>query len=252
VAHLARVYDYWLGGTNNFAAERAAADAAIAAYPDMVVAARANRAFLTRTVRYLTAEAGIRQFLDIGPGIPSMNNVHEVAQSLAPEARIVYADNDPMVLAYSRTLLKGTPQGRTAYVHADVRDTDKVLDGSARTLDLAQPVAVLLLAVLHFLADEDDPYGTVARLMNAVPPGSFLAVSHAPSDMAREMTEVSARLSRLVAQQGTVRSHAEVARFFDGLELVPPGVVPIGDWRPDPGVEAARPTAMWVGVAVKR
>ena len=250
VAHIARVYDYWLGGKDNFAVDRKAGDEAIRAYPDLVSSVRANRAFLTRTVRYLAEKAGIRQFLDIGMGIPAADNTHEVAQSVAPECRVVYVDNDPMVLAHARALLRSSPQGTTEYLDADLRDPEKILHEASRLLDFTEPVAVMLVAVLHLVSDSDGPHGIVRQLMAAVPPGSSLTISHVPSDMhAAAMKAVRARLNRLLAQRSTYRSHEQVTRFFDGLELVPPGVVPIQEWNPGTAEEAA--AAMWGGVALK-
>jgi hypothetical protein len=251
VAHIARVYDYWLGGKDNFAADRAAGDEALEAYPNLVFSVRANRAFLARTVRFLAGEAGIRQFLDIGTGIPTANNTHQVAQSVAPQARVVYADNDPIVLSHARALMASGPLGACDYLDADLRDTDAILAGAARTLDFSQPVAVMLIAVLHLIGEED-PRGIITTLMNAVPPGSYLALSHVASDIEPEkMAEMGKRLNRLLAQKGTYRSHAEVEHLFDGLELVEPGVVAIPRWRPDSELEAKTPAAMWGGVGRK-
>ena len=223
VAHIARVYDYWLGGKDNFEADRQAGEEALAAYPDLVSSVRANRAFLARGVRFLAAEAGIRQFLDIGTGIPAANNTHEVAQDVAPDSRVVYVDNDPIVLAHARGLL-----------------------------DFSQPVAVMLVAVLHLIGPEDHPYSIVSQLMDAVPPGSYLLLSHVASDIEPEkMSEMGKRLNRLLAQKGFYRSQAEVADFFAGLDLVEPGVVPVQHWRQDSEIEGARKAAMWGGVARK-
>ena len=252
VAHIARVYDYWLGGKDNFAADRAAGDEALQAYPDLVSSVRANRAFLARGVRYLAAEAGIRQFLDIGTGIPTANNTHEVAQSVAPESRVVYVDNDPIVLAHARALLVSGPSGATSYLDADLRDSAQVLDYARGRLDFSQPVGVMLVAVLHLIGPEDDPQGIVRQLMDAVPPGSYLLLSHVASDIEPEkMAEMGKRLNRLLAQKGTYRSQPEVAAFFGGLGVAPPGVVPVPQWRPDSEVEAARRAAMWGGVGRK-
>jgi S-adenosyl methyltransferase len=252
VAHIARVYDYWLGGKDNFAADREAANQALDAYPDLVSSVRANRAFLARVVRYLAAESGIRQFLDIGTGIPTAHNTHEVAQSVAPSSRVVYVDNDPIVLTHARALLTSGPEGATAYVDADLRDTEKVLAGAAELLDFSKPVAVMLIAVLHLIGDEDHPHDIIRGLMAAASPGSYLALSHVASDIEPEATaEVARRLNRMVAQKGIYRSHAEVTRFFDGLELVDPGVTAVPHWRPASDVEAASPAAMWGGVALK-
>ena len=251
-AHIARVYDYWLGGKDNFAADRAAGEEALEAFPGLISSVRANRAFLARTVRYLAGERGIRQFLDIGTGIPASNNTHEVAQSVAPEARVVYVDNDPMVLAHARALLGSGPHGATDYIDADLRDTGKILQIAARTIDFTEPVAVMLIAVLHLISDEDNPRQIIEELMAAVPPGSTLSISHVPNDMHMgQMSDMSDRLNRLLAQRSTYRSRAEVTGFFDGLELVEPGVTPIQQWRPDTPEEASAVAAMWGGVAFK-
>jgi len=251
-AHIARVYDYWLGGKDNFAADRAAGEEALEAFPGAISSVRANRAFLARTVRYLAKEVGITQFLDIGTGIPAANNTHEVAQTVLPEARVVYVDNDPMVLAHARALLSSGPHGATDYLDADLLETDKILEHAARALDFSRPVAVMLIAVLHMIRDEDDPAAIIARLMSAVPPGSTLAISHVPNDMHMgAMSDLSERLNRLLAQPTTYRSRAQVTSFFAGLDLVEPGVVPIQQWRPDTPEEAEAVAAMWGGVARK-
>jgi hypothetical protein len=252
VAHSARVHDYWLGGKENYAADRAAGDAVIAAYPGIVASVRANRAFLARVVRFLTAEAGIRQFLDIGTGIPSANNTHEVAQSVAPDARVVYVDYDPIVLAHARALLTSSPQGATDYIDADFRDYPTILDRAAQTLDFSQPVAVMLIALLHLIGDDADPYGIVRALMAAVPAGSYLTLSQVASDIEPEqMAEAARRYNRMARETQSHRTHAEVTRFFDGLELLPPGVVPVQHWRPQSELEAHAKSAMWGGVACK-
>jgi hypothetical protein len=253
VAHIARVYDYWLGGKDNFAADRVAGDAALEAYPDLVSSVRANRAYLARVVRYLAGEAGIRQFLDIGTGIPTANNTHQVAQGLAPGSRIVYVDNDPIVLAHARALLTSNKVGATDYIDADLRDTATILQQATRTLDFSAPVAVMLIAVLHLIGDDESPQAIVARLMDEVPSGSYLALSHVASDIEPEkMAEMRERLNRLVAQKGTYRTSAEVTRFFDGLELVEPGMVRIQQWRPRSKTQATSAAAMWGGVGRKR
>jgi S-adenosyl methyltransferase len=252
VAHIARVYNYWLGGKDNYAADREAGDATIAAYPDLVASVRANRAFLARTVRYLANEAGIRQFLDIGTGIPTANNTHEVAQSVTPDCRVVYVDNDPIVLAHARALLTSTPQGATSYIDADLRDTATILGQAAATLDFDKPVAVMLIAILHLIADDDDPYGIVTTLLDAVPAGSYLALSHVASDIAPEQqAEAARRYNQRAHDRQNHRDHAGVTRFFDGLALVDPGVVPVQKWRPNTAAEANSPSAMWGGVARK-
>jgi hypothetical protein len=251
VAHMARVYDFWLGGKDNFAADRAAAAQAIEANPAILRDVKANRAFLARSVRYLTAECGIRQFLDVGTGIPTANNTHEVAQSVAPECRIVYVDNDPIVLAHARALLTTEPEGATAYIDADLRDTVKILGSAAATLDFSQPVAVTLLAIMHLIPDEHDPHGIVAALMAAVPPGSYLVLSHPASDIRpAAVAEMARRLNARLggSTRGTMRDRSEVSRFFDGLELVEPGVVQLPQWRPTGPVSEV---GVWCGVARK-
>jgi hypothetical protein len=252
VAHIARVYNYWLGGKDNYAADREAGDQAIQAYPDLVLSVRANRAFLARTVRYLAREEGIRQFLDIGTGIPAANNTHEVAQSVAPDCRVVYVDKDPVVLSHARALLTSQPEGATDYIDADLRDTQKILAQAARTLDFSRPVAVMLIAIMHAIGDDDDPYAIAATLMEAVPPGSYLALSHVASDIVpAQAADMVGRLNRLMYEKTTPRRQADVARFFDGLGMVEPGVVRVQQWRPDTETEATTPSNMWGGVGRK-
>ena len=253
VAHSARVHDYWLGGKDNFAADRAAGDAVIQAYPGIVASVRANRVFLARVVRFLAAEAGIRQFLDIGTGIPASNNTHEVAQSVAPGCRVVYVDYDPVVLLHAQALLTSSAQGALDYIDADLRDPQKLLGRAAQTLDFSRPVAVMLIAILHLIGDQDDPGGIIKQLMAAVPAGSYLALSQVASDIeAEQMAEAARRYNRLARETQRHRSHAEVTRFFDGLELLDPGVVPVPRWRPASEIEAEAHSAMWGGVALKR
>ena len=235
VAHPARVYDYWLGGKDNFAADREAAQQVALAQPGILFGVRANRAFLGRAVRHLARDAGIWQFLDIGTGIPTADNTHEVAQSVAPGSRVVYVDNDPLVLTHARALLASDPVGATAYIEADLRDPGSILAGAAQTLDLSQPVAIFLLLILHLIPDEDDPYAIVARLVDAVPPGSYLVISHPASDIqATAAAKAVRRYNQMVSTPQTRRNHTQVSRFFDGLELIEPGVVQLHQWRPDP------------------
>jgi S-adenosyl methyltransferase len=232
VPHIARVYDYWLGGKDNFAVDREAAEQVMAAYPGILRDVRAQRAFLANAVSYLAGVAGIRQFLDIGTGIPTANNTHEVAQGAAPDCQVVYVDNDPMVLAHARALLVGVT-APTAYVDADLRDTGKILTEAARLLDFSQPVAVMLISVLHLIPDEDDPYAIVTRLMEAVPSGSWLALSHPARDVhPQQVTEAASRFNQLGPAKATLRTRAEILRFFDGLELLEPGLVQVHQWRP--------------------
>jgi len=252
VAHIARVYDYWLGGKDNFAADRAAGDQAIKAFPNIPLSARANRAYQARVVRFLAGEAGIRQFLDIGTGIPTANHTHQVAQLVAPECRVVYVDNDPIVLSHARALLASHPAGATDYVDSDLRDPQKILDGALRLLDFSRPVAVMLMAILQHIGDEHDPYAIVATLMDAVPPGSYLALSHPASDIdAEAMAKMAVVLNQMIAEKVTFRDRAAVSGFFAGLELVEPGLVQASKWRPASEMEAASPAALWAGVARK-
>jgi hypothetical protein len=251
-AHPARVYDYWLGGKDNFAADREAAEQALQAYPQLAQAVQSNRAFLARAVHYLTQEAGIRQFLDIGTGIPAANNTHQVAQREAPDSKIVYVDNDPIVLLHARALLKSTPQGACDYIQADLHNPEVILAGAARTLDFSKPVALMLLAILQFIADEDKPYALVSQLLAALPSGSYLVLSHPTDDFnPNRQGESIQRYNERVAEQATLRGHDETARFFDGLELVEPGIVAVAKWRPDSDLDSARPSSMWCGVARK-
>jgi S-adenosyl methyltransferase len=251
VAHISRVYNYWLGGKDNFAADRELAEKFIAADPAVIAGVRANRAFLGRAVYYLAAEEGIRQFLDIGTGIPTANNTHEVAQRTAPGARVVYVDNDPIVLTHARALLTSDPAGATDYLEADLRDTGTILADAARTLDFSQPTAVMLVGVLHCIPDADDPPAIVAQLMEAVPAGSYLVISHPATDIqAEQMAAGSAVLNQALAGPITFRSRAGVERLFDGLDLVEPGLVSTSQWRAGPGT-LARPMNAWAGVARK-
>jgi SAM-dependent methyltransferase len=252
VAHVARVYDYWLGGKDNFAADRAAGEQAIQAYPDIVYSVRANRAFLARTVRYLAGEAGIRQFLDIGTGIPTANNTHEVAQDVAPGSNVVYVDNDPVVLTHARALLVSGEQGHTSYIDADLRDTGRILAEAAQTLDFSRPVVIMLMAILQHIDEAEDPYAIVDSLLAAVPPGSYLAISHPAADIETEaMAQMAERLNKLMAEKVTFRNRQQVARFFEGLELVEPGMVRVQEWRPASEMEAKSPAALWGGVGRK-
>jgi hypothetical protein len=240
VAHPARVYDYMLGGKDNFAADRALADAVTAAMPSAPEMARANRAFLRRAVRYLAGEAGVRQFLDIGTGIPAAGNTHEVAQAAAPDSRIPYVDNDPIVLAHARALMTSDPAGATAFIQADLREPDKILADPAlrRTLDLGEPVALMPIAILMYIRDEEDPRGIVSKLVDALPAGSYLTLTHPSSDFNPEEGASAVAASQRAGISFTPRGQTEVAAFFTGLDLVDPGVVPVLAWRPDDGAPA--------------
>jgi hypothetical protein len=250
VPAIARVYDYWLGGKDNFAVDRELGEKFVRADPLARAGVRSNRAFLGRAVRFLAGEAGIRQFLDIGTGIPTAHNTHEVAQSVDPGCRVVYVDNDPMVLAHARALLTSVT-APTAYVDADARDTAKILHEAAQILDFGQPVAVMLIGLLHCIPDADDPYRLVADLAAAIPPGSYLAISHPASDIhADAMAEGAAMMNAALPVPVTFRPYERVIPFFDGLDLVDPGMVATTQWRPETGADTT-PLPGWVGVAAK-
>ncbi|MCK9903165.1 SAM-dependent methyltransferase [Frankia sp. Cpl3] len=235
VPHSARMYDFFLGGKDNFPPDREAAEQALKAFPALRVAAQQNRAFVHRATRFLVGEVGLRQFLDIGTGIPTSPNLHEVAQSIAADTRVVYADNDPIVLAHARALLASNPQGRTAYLDADLREPERIL-GSAEvrgTLDLGRPIALSLIAILHFFPDPAEVADLLRRYLAAMPSGSYLALTHATADAA---PQEAGRLVEIYRQRGiplTTRTRAEVEGFFDGLELVEPGVQIVHRWRAD-------------------
>ncbi len=254
MAHQARVYNYWLGGKDNYAADRAAAEQAIEDFPGIIPGVRAQRGFLVKAVSYLAGPAGIRQFLDIGTGLPTANNTHEVAQAVAPDSRIVYVDNDPLVLAHARALLTSGPEGVTDYLEADLRDTGTILRQAAETLDFSQPVAVMLIGILQLVGDEDEPHAIVRRLMAAVPSGSWLAIVHPVNDIkASQITKMAARLSARSATPTTLRDRAAVTRFFDGLELLLPGVVQLHRWEPGiPAPESGEEIPAYCGLARKR
>jgi S-adenosyl methyltransferase len=251
VAHIARVYDYLLGGKDNFEADRAAGDAMMQAYPDIANSMRSNRQFLARSVRYLAEDEGVRQFLDIGTGIPTANNTHEVAQSIAPDCRVVYVDRDPVVLIHARALLTSLPEGVTDYIEADIRDPQTILTHAASVLDFSQPIALMLAAILHFVPAGDHPYEIVTTLLDALPAGSFLTLSHPGLDVDAAAPEAARRFNSRAAEQATLRSHDDVMRFFDGLDMVEPGLVQVQDWRPTAPALATIGTSVWAGVARK-
>jgi S-adenosyl methyltransferase len=235
VPHSARIWNYWLGGKDNFAVDRMAGDQTIAVLPEIVDIARASREFLARVVGYLAADAGIRQFLDIGTGLPTANNTHEVAQRIAPESRVVYVDNDPLVLTHARALLVGSAQGATDYIDADARDVDTILRGAAATLDFTRPVAITMLGILPFIGDDAVATGIVRTLLAAVPAGSYLALTHSTSEASGErVIEAVRQWNQVAVTPYTLRSPKQIAVFFDGLEMVEPGLVPCPRWRPDP------------------
>jgi RimJ/RimL family protein N-acetyltransferase len=253
-ARIARVYNYWLGGSNHFAADRTAGDATLAAYPGIRQSAQANRAFLARVVRHLAEGEGIRQFLDIGTGLPTADNTHEVAQAAAPASRVVYVDNDPLISAQARALLTSHPQGATAYLEADLRDTGTILAQAAEVLDFGQPVAIMLIAVLHYIPDLAEARAIVTRLLAAAAPGSFLAVSHAGRDLfTGDAAAFEDNLNQhLPGDTHVARPRADVAGLFAGTTLLAPGVVRVSEWRPATPAGAAGPTTLWGGVGRTR
>jgi trans-aconitate methyltransferase len=253
VPHPARVYAFWLGGKDHFPADRKAAEEVIRLRPQVVASARANRAFLARAVQFLAGECGIRQFLDIGTGLPGEQNTntHEVAQRTAPDSKIVYVDNDQLVLAHARALLASTTRtGTCAYVDADLREPETIVAQAAHTLDFTQPVAVLLLAVLHFVPDLNGPAQIVARLASALAPGSYLAISHLTADLAPEHVTAAATAYNTHAPAPiTARTHTQVTGLFGGLPLVAPGVVPVTEWRPAAGLPHRHTADLHAGMA---
>ncbi|MEV7992021.1 SAM-dependent methyltransferase [Streptomyces sp. NPDC086077] len=251
--HTARIWNYWLGGKDNYEVDRAAGDQIRQLHPGIGEYARADRLFLGRAVRHLVSDLGIRQFLDVGTGLPTADNTHEVAQRIAPDARIVYVDNDPLVLAHARALLTSTPEGRTDYLDEDLRNVDAILEHAAKTLDLTRPVALILLGVVIFLRDDEDPYGVVRRLMDALPPGSHLVLSHTiTSPSMPDVDEAVKFWNEHGTPKLTQRTPEALTGFFDGLDLLEPGVVSCSRWRPEAG-DGAEPeeVAMFGGVARK-
>jgi O-methyltransferase involved in polyketide biosynthesis len=232
VPHSARVWNYWLGGKDNYPVDRTIGDQVMAMFPDITRLARADRAFLGRAVRYLVGEAGIRQFLDIGTGLPTANNTHQVAQAIAPESRVVYVDNDPLVLVHARALLTSTPEGACDYIDADLREPDKILAEAARTLDYTRPVALMMLGIVGQISDSDGPESIIKRLMDALPPGSYLALSDGV-DTSETFTEAVRHYNENSANTYHPRSPDQITGFFAGLEVVEPGVVPLMRWRPE-------------------
>jgi hypothetical protein len=254
VAHPARRYNYWLGGKDNFGADRESGDQIAKVFPQIPQAAQHNRAFLGRAVQYLAGQ-GVRQFLDIGTGLPTADNTHEVAQRIAPDSRIVYVDNDPLVLVHARALLNGTPEGHIAYLDGDLREPARILSDPALTdtLNLTRPVALMLIAVLHFIADDDQAYQVVRHLVDALPAGSMLALSHATYDFFDDNR--IAALDKLDLGSFTPRTRAQVLRFFDGLELVDPDLTLVTAWRPDPALAASPPDpaeVAWYGAIARK
>jgi hypothetical protein len=254
--HPARMYDYFIGGKNHFAADRETAEKILAVWPSGRASMRENRAFLGRAVQYLAGKAGIRQFLDIGTGLPTTGNVHEVAQGIAPSSRVVYADNDPLVLAHARALLTSGPEGRTAYIQADLRDPQAILDNpvTREVLDFSQPIALMLVAVLHFIQDAEKPEDIVKTLLDALPSGSYLVASHGSPEHDPTGAAVGMRTYGQAGIPLQLRESSDFARIaFSGLELVPPGVVLVSEWRPD--MSGPHPTPVevsWYGGVARK
>jgi O-methyltransferase involved in polyketide biosynthesis len=234
VPQSARIWNYWLGGKDNYPVDRAAGDQYREVFPGIVDVARASRQFLTRSVRYLAGEAGIRQFLDVGTGLPTADNTHEVAQRVDPTCRIVYVDNDPLVLAHARALLTSTPEGATDYLDTDLREPDKILEAAARTLDFSQPVALILSGILGHIADYDEARSIVKRLLDPLPSGSYLALNDGTNVISKAFERAQEGYNQSGAVPYHLRSPEQIAGFFEGLELVEPGVVSCPRWRPDP------------------
>jgi SAM-dependent methyltransferase len=250
VAHPARVYNYWLGGKDHYEADRAVGDEVARCRPHVAAGARANRAFLARAVRYLAGDCGVRQFLDIGTGLPAPGSTHELAQQGAPESAVAYVDNDPLVLVYARALLTSRPEGRCGYIDADLRDPAAILAQASAMLDFARPVGVLLLAILHFLSSADDPAGIVAALARALAPGSYLVISHLTADLAPGQVGAAVKAYNAGVPGGVIpRSHAEVTALFGGLPLVSPGVVPLTEWRSASAIGPVACADLYAGVA---
>jgi S-adenosyl methyltransferase len=252
VPHSARIWNYWLGGKDNYEVDRAAGDAYVKLYPGIVDVARGARAFIARSVRYLALEEGIRQFLDVGTGLPTVDNTHEIAQRAVPASRIVYVDNDPLVLAHARALLTSTPEGATDYVDADMRDPAAILARAAATLDLGQPVALMLIAVLGHIDDDDEARSIVQGLMAGLPSGSFLALYEGVEFISEEFSEAQQGYDDTGAIPYKIRGREQAERYFDGLELVEPGFVRCALWRPDAAQVAPGPDLLTLaGVARK-
>jgi hypothetical protein len=233
VPHSARIWNYWLGGKDNFAVDRKVGDQLREVYPAIVDLARSDRRFLRRAVSYLAGEAGVRQFLDIGTGLPTAGNTHEVAQGIAADSRVVYVDNDPLILAHARALLTSGPRGATDYIEADFRDLDTILAAAARTLDFTRPVAVMLLGILGHFGDDEEVAPRIRRVMAATSLGSYLVIAHG-SNTSEGLREAARQYRESGAEAYNLRGPEQLAGFFQGLDLVPPGLVPVPQWRPDP------------------
>jgi O-methyltransferase involved in polyketide biosynthesis len=252
VPHSARIYDYWLGGKDNYPVDREMGEQIRAVLPGIVEMAQDQRAFLARVVRHLAGDMGVRQFLDIGTGLPTANNTHQVAQAVAPETRIVYVDNDPLVLTHARALLQGTPEGATEYIDADLRDPDKILRAATGTLDFSQPIAIMLLGIVHHIPDSDQAHAIVDQLLDVVPSGSYLTITHTTSVVTGPAMEEAVRMWNEASPVPIViRTPEELAGFFARLELLEPGVVQTTQWRPDPSDQGIREVDEYCAVGRK-
>jgi S-adenosyl methyltransferase len=233
VPHSARIWNYWLGGKDNYPVDQVAGDEYMKTFPGIVDVARQSRAFLARAVRFLAQEAGVRQFLDVGTGLPTVDNTHQVAQRVAPASRIVYVDNDPLVLVHARALLASTPEGVCHYIHADLREPGKILEAAAGTLDFGQPVALMLMEILGHVTSDDEAYGIVSRLLGGLPSGGFLVIADGTNTVSEEFEQAQDGYDDTGAVPYKLRGPRQITRFFDGLELIEPGVVPCLEWRPE-------------------
>jgi hypothetical protein len=252
VPHSARIWNYWLGGKDNFAVDRAAGDQYRAVFPGVIEVARASRRFLGRSIRFLAGEAGIAQFLDVGTGLPTEDNTHQIAQRVNPASRIVYVDSDALVLTHARALLAGTPEGATAYLHADVREPDRILAEAGDEIDLGQPVGLILSGIMGHIPDTGEARSIVARLLAALPSGSYLSLNDGTQEVAAaEITQAQEEYNETGAVPYTLRTPDEIAGFFGGLELVEPGVVSCPLWRPDPDAGPPSPVDAFGGVGRK-
>jgi hypothetical protein len=241
IPHSARIWHYWLGGKDNYPVDQAAGDEYVATFPGIVDIARQSRAFLARAVRYLASEVGVRQFLDVGTGLPTVDNTHEVAQRVAPDSRIVYVDNDPLVLVHAQALLTSTPQGACHYIDADLRAPDAIVAGAAATLDFTRPVALMLMEILGHVTSDDEARSIVSRLVADLPAGSYLVIADGTSSITAEFEQAQQDYDDTGAVAYKLRGPGQIARFFDGLEIIEPGIVPCLQWRPE--VSALAPPA---------
>lgn len=252
IPHSARIWNYWLGGKDHYPVDRAAGEEYLKAFPGMVDIARQSRAFLARAVRYLASEEGVRQFLDIGTGLPTVDNTHEVAQRVAPDARIVYVDNDPLVLVHAEALLTSTPEGACQYIDVDLREPEKILAGAAATLDFSRPIALMLMGILGHIIDDAEAYSVVSRLKNGLPSGSYMVINDGADNVTEQVDEANRGYGDTGAEPYTFRGPSQIARFFEGFQILDPGVVPCLEWRPEVSALAAAPEVQPLGAIGKK